>query len=183
MSFPNHMQPPICLRYIMWALAASTSDKYWSLHELFYLRAREYIKADEMERNGKSMATVAHVQALILLTVYEFKMSILTRAWMSCGSASRLAIMLGLNQMDSPQRRMEPLFCPPHDRIELEERRRTFWAAFDIDRIASITTGWPASIDEQDVRRKMSLILTTINQIRLICHRSQPSFRYQKMLS
>lgn len=40
---------------------------------------------------------------------------------------------------------------PPKDWTEREERRRTFWMAFCEDRYASIGTGWPMSIDEQDI--------------------------------
>jgi hypothetical protein len=41
--------PPICLRYAVWAVAASTSDKFSNYQEVFYQRARKYAEADEMK--------------------------------------------------------------------------------------------------------------------------------------
>ena len=46
---PAHMRPPICLRYALWATAASVSDKYFSYEDVFYERARRYIEAAEMK--------------------------------------------------------------------------------------------------------------------------------------
>ena len=45
---PTHMQPPMCLQYIVMALAARVSVEYKELAEPFYRRARHYIEADEM---------------------------------------------------------------------------------------------------------------------------------------
>lgn len=46
---PPHMQPPMCLQYIVMALAARVSTEYKELAEPFYRRARYYIEADEMK--------------------------------------------------------------------------------------------------------------------------------------
>jgi len=40
---------------------------------------------------------------------------------------------------------------PPKDWTEREERRRTFWISFCLDRYASIGTGWPMTIEEKDI--------------------------------
>ena len=45
---PPHMQPPMCLQYIIMALAANASPIYGDLAEPFYRRARYYMEADEM---------------------------------------------------------------------------------------------------------------------------------------
>jgi hypothetical protein len=44
-----HMRPPICLRYAMWTVAASLSEKYSSFEDIFYERARRYIQDAEMK--------------------------------------------------------------------------------------------------------------------------------------
>jgi hypothetical protein len=44
-----HMRPPICLRYAMWTMAASLSDKYSSFEAIFYERARRYLQDAEMK--------------------------------------------------------------------------------------------------------------------------------------
>lgn len=46
---------------------------------------------------------------------------------------------------------MKQCLPPPRDWTEREERRRTFWMAFCQDRYASIGTGWPMAVDENDI--------------------------------
>ncbi|OJD38624.1 c6 transcription factor [Diplodia corticola] len=151
MNLAPHMRPPICLRYIMWTLAASTSDKYSSLQEHFYHRARKYIQMDEMKGHGESMLTLAHCQTWALICSYEFKSMYFPRAWISAGRAVRMAQMMNLHKMDGSGLDVKQCLAPPRDWTEREERRRTFWMCFNVDRYASIGTGWPVAIDEQDI--------------------------------
>jgi hypothetical protein len=46
---PPHMQPPMCLQYIVLALAASLSHVHDALAQPYYHRARNYIQLDEMK--------------------------------------------------------------------------------------------------------------------------------------
>ena len=73
-----------------------------------------------------------------------------TRAAMSSARCVRLCEMMGFHRLDDPsgdENPMVPTINPPHDWIELEERRRVFWGAFCMDSHASISTGWPTLID------------------------------------
>lgn len=45
---PHHMRSPICLQYIVLALAASITEAYRHLVTPFYHRARSYAESDEM---------------------------------------------------------------------------------------------------------------------------------------
>jgi hypothetical protein len=63
----------------------------------------------------------------------------------------RLAQMLGLHRIDGEEAFVKNILPPAKDWIELEERRRTFWAVFYGDRWASSGTGWPMVINEADV--------------------------------
>lgn len=47
-------RPPVCLRYAMWATAASFSQSYRSVEDLLYKRARQYIEATEMKVSAGS---------------------------------------------------------------------------------------------------------------------------------
>lgn len=49
MKLGPNLRPPVCLRYAIWALAASVSDKYVHLEDVFYQRARRYAEAEEMK--------------------------------------------------------------------------------------------------------------------------------------
>ena len=152
MNLAPHMRPPVCLRYIMWCLAASVTDKFDALQEHFYHRARKYAQMDEMKGHGESTITLGHCQTWILMGTYEFKQMYFPRAWLSAGRAVRLAQMMQLHRLDGQGLDVKQCLPPPRDWTEREERRRTFWMAFCIDRYASIGTGWPMTVDERDVR-------------------------------
>ncbi|KAJ5606171.1 hypothetical protein N7510_008952 [Penicillium lagena] len=151
LNLAPHMRPPICLRYMMWCHAASVSDKYHFLHVHFYNRARKYADMDEMKGFGENVVSVRHCQTWILIGTYEFRMIYFPRAWLSVGKAARLALMMGLNRLDGESLDVKQTILPPRDWTDREERRRTFWMAFCTDRYASIGTGWPMLIDEQDI--------------------------------
>jgi hypothetical protein len=136
----------------MWTLAASVSDQYSNLQTHFYRRARKYLEESEMKGHGEGVISVTSSQAWILMGCYEFKMMYFPRAWMSTGRAVRLAQMMGLHRLDGVGLEVKQCLPIPKDWIEREERRRTFWMAFCLDRYASIGTGWPMIIEEKDVR-------------------------------
>ena len=148
---PPASRPPICLQYMIWCHAASVSDKYSSLHNIFYLRARKYAELDELKGFGECMVTLAHCQTWLLITTYEFRMMLFPRAWLSAGQAARLAAMLGLNRLDGQGLDVKQTLSPPKDWTEEEERRRVLWLTFCVDRYASVGTGWPVTLDERDV--------------------------------
>jgi hypothetical protein len=151
MNLAPHMRPPVCLRYAMWANAAAVTDKYEALQEHFYQRARKYIQQDEMKGHGESLITIAHCQTWALLATYEFKLMYFPRAWMSSGRASRLGQMMGLHRLDGAGLDVKQCLPPPKDWTEREERRRTFWMCFCVDRYSSIGTGWPMVIEQKDI--------------------------------
>ena len=151
MNFAPSMRPPISLRYIIWCHAAMITDKYYSLHEEFYKRARKYAEMDEMKGYGEGILSTAYCQGLLLIGTYEFKRMFFPRAWLSVGKVTRLAVMMGFNRLDVPGQNVKQCLAPPGDFAEIEERRRVFWLAFCADRYASIGTGWPMMIDERDV--------------------------------
>ncbi|KAI1492332.1 fungal-specific transcription factor domain-containing protein [Biscogniauxia mediterranea] len=151
MNLAPNQRPPVSLRYAIWTLACSLTEKYGNLKDLFYQRARKYIEADYIKGYGEHLISVAHCQTHILLASYEFKMMYFPRAWMSTGSAVRLAQMMGLHRLDGTGLDVKQCLPPPRDWTEREERRRTFWMAFCQDRYASIGTGWPMTVDERDI--------------------------------
>jgi hypothetical protein len=54
LELPEHMRPPLCLRYAIWASAASLSEKYSQYEALLYERARKQVDADEMKVGSTS---------------------------------------------------------------------------------------------------------------------------------
>ncbi|KAI1746799.1 fungal-specific transcription factor [Xylaria castorea] len=151
MNLAPSQRPPVALRYAIWTLACSITDKYKDLKDLFYQRARKYVEADAIKGYGEHSITIAHCQTHVLLASYEFKMMYFPRAWMNTGAAVRLGQMIGLHRIDGNGLDVKQCLPPPRDWTEREERRRTFWMAFCEDRYASIGTGWPMTIDERDI--------------------------------
>lgn len=151
MNLAPNQRPPVALRYAIWTLACSVTDKFSEMKDLFYQRARKYVEEDYIKGYGEHMLSVAHAQTHVLLAQYEFKMMFFPRAWMNTGQAVRLCQMIGLHRLDGAGLDVKQCLPPPRDWTEKEERRRTFWMAFCEDRYASIGTGWPMSIDERDI--------------------------------
>ncbi|KAI9656871.1 MAG: hypothetical protein M1821_003510 [Bathelium mastoideum] len=151
LNLSPQMRPPISLRYMIWCLAATITDKYEGMATIFYERARKYLQSDEMRGHGESIISVANCQAWVLATVFEFKNMYFPRAWLSAARACKLAQMMGLHRLDGEGLDVKQCIPPPRDWTEREERRRTFWACFASDRYASIGTGWPMTVDEKDI--------------------------------
>ncbi|KAJ5560329.1 hypothetical protein N7513_002728, partial [Penicillium frequentans] len=167
-SLSAHLSLPLSLRYMIWCHAALCCDRYYSFHSEFYQCARKYAEVDETtESFGHGIVTLSHCQAWILMSIYELRMVLLPRAWVSVGKASSLSLIIGLNQLDGPSQSVKMCMPPPKDWVEGEERRRVFWMAFCIDQYASIATGRPMLIDETDHDVLMALtdrtqIMTTL---------------------
>ncbi|KAK3941862.1 transcriptional activator protein acu-15 [Diplogelasinospora grovesii] len=151
MNLAPSQRPPVCLRYAMWTLACSVTEKFYDMKDLFYQRARKYVELDYIKGYGEQIISIAHCQTHALLASYEFKFMYFPRAWMSTGQAVRLSQMIGLHRLDGTGLDVKQCLPPPRDWTEREERRRTFWMAFCQDRYASIGTGWPMTIDEKDI--------------------------------
>jgi len=162
LRLPPHMRPPMCLQYIVMASAAATSPAYRHLSEPFYQRARVYAEADELRGQGEVFTTVAHVQSWCLISAFECHVyAIFTRASTSLCRAVRIAQMLGLHQLDGSSDDDDDddddvaprsALPSPRNRVEAEERRRTWWVVFLADRYLASTTGWPSLVDEQHIR-------------------------------
>ncbi|RPB14964.1 hypothetical protein P167DRAFT_552229 [Morchella conica CCBAS932] len=144
-------RPPICLRYAIWTMAASVSDEHSHRQESLYKRARKAIEETELRGHGEAIISVACSQTWSLIACYEFKLMYFPRAWLSTGRAVRLAQMMGMHRLDGVGLDVKQCLPAPKDWCEREERRRTFWVAFCIDRYASIGTGWPMTVEEKDI--------------------------------
>ncbi|KAI1003466.1 hypothetical protein K3495_g4741 [Podosphaera aphanis] len=144
-------RPPVCLSYAMWTLAASLSTKYLACEEVFYERARRYIEMAEMKGHGESFVSLQYAQTWGLICNYEARKMYFTRSWMSTGQMVRMVQMLGLWRLDHDESSAKESLQPPKDWVELEERRRTFWAAFYSDRFVSSGSGWPMIIQEHEI--------------------------------
>ncbi|KAK6595740.1 binuclear zinc transcription factor [Botrytis cinerea] len=152
LNMPTNYRPPIALRYAMMMVAASISDNYQSYAEIFYERTRRYAEITEMKGQGQALMCIQLVQAWALISNYEATNAYFSRAWMSTGRCARLCHMLSLQRLDAEGPFGGKKLLPTSkDWIELEERRRTFWASYYGDRWSSCATGWPMMFDEDKI--------------------------------
>ncbi|KAF4951809.1 hypothetical protein FGADI_7179 [Fusarium gaditjirri] len=152
---PLLRRPPMCLRYAIWALAATGSTKFDEYHDVFYRRSRAYIEADMMKGHGDAFISVQHAQTWALIAFYEAKHLLFTRSTISVANSVRLCHMIGLDRLDGDPFGMPPALGPPLTWAELEERRRIFWGVFAADAHCSISTGWPSLINSEDIATRL----------------------------
>lgn len=152
------------LRSAMWTLAASASAYHLTLRDSLYQRTRQALE-DLDQRAGSaddptttanaSMSATADtelVQAWLLLAVHELMCVSFRRAWITAGRAFRLI------QLDSSWTAADggvPIEVHIHDQhhqarwIDIEQRRRTFWFAYCLDRLMSLRNGSPPTFGER----------------------------------
>ncbi|TAQ86996.1 hypothetical protein B7494_g4679 [Chlorociboria aeruginascens] len=133
------------LKYAIMAQGASLSSAYSHLADACYRKSRRYLEDTEIGDNG-GFVTIAALQTCILISLYELQHTLFIRALGSVSRVVWVAQVFQLHKMD--QLRVSPstqtILPPTTDLSELEERRRTFWATFNLSCFASIATGWPA---------------------------------------
>ncbi|KAK4141953.1 fungal-specific transcription factor domain-containing protein, partial [Dichotomopilus funicola] len=133
---------------LSWAMATLGSSSIPELQghvDRCYDKCRVLLELAERQDTGESL-DLHSLQALILLTLYEFKQPKFARSWMTLGRAIRLAKMMGLDQgacclsaVPDPSH-VGPSLPPPANPSEAEERRRTYWALFVLDAISTMQT-------------------------------------------
>ncbi|KUJ12841.1 uncharacterized protein LY89DRAFT_592586 [Mollisia scopiformis] len=155
LSLPTHSRPPISLRYAILSHSASITPSYHHLHIHFHLLSRKYAQIAETSPNRQKYINIQHVQAWLLIAMYEFKMMMFPNAWMTTGRAVRICQMLGLHRLDGLGLDVKRTLRGVGERGEREERRRAFWWGFSMDRYAAVGTGWPLIVDERDIVTNM----------------------------
>jgi hypothetical protein len=141
-------QYQLCLQYAMWTLAMARSTQFDQMGDMLYVETRAALEALDLADSDMGTCHVEQAQAWILLTLYEFSRTNYRRGWISAGRAFRHVQLLQLYDLDSPE-------APgaARDVIEMEEKRRTFWVAYCLDRFVSISNGSPLTLNEEVVSR------------------------------
>ncbi|KAJ5274241.1 hypothetical protein N7497_004837 [Penicillium chrysogenum] len=143
-------KPPsyICLQFAMWALAAASSAHLQHMRESLYTRARSGIEALDRDIESSSAACLQAAQTWLLLTHYEFRYMGYRRAWLTAGRAFRIIQLAKLHEID----RLNDVsmnMAHPEAWAEAEEKRRTYWLAYCLDRFLNISDEWPLSLHEE----------------------------------
>jgi hypothetical protein len=134
----------------MWALAMSLSTQFEHVRDVLYEETRQMLEALDLRENDMGLAHVEQAQAWLLVTFYEFLRTNYRRGWISAGRVFRLIQLLRLHEVDSPKNKIgQP--NADEDWVATEEKRRTFWVAYCLDRFVSVRNGWPLTLNEEVV--------------------------------
>jgi hypothetical protein len=155
LSAAKQTEESLSLSYAICAQAALLSPDLSHLKEGYYRLARQSLEKAELEGSGSNLLGFDALQALILIAFYELRHGFIPRAGLSAAKAMRLIQMLELHRMDSgrptsPEQHLQQNSLG-QDWLVQEERRRTFWAAYQVDCLASVFLGGCMSIDEKEV--------------------------------
>lgn len=145
-SHPDKNEAQKCLQGTMWALAASASTGHHQhIRDSLYqssCRAVETLAS----ANASLTRRIEYIQAWLLLAIYEFMFQDFRRGWISAGRAFRLIQLAGYERTDAPNKG-EPQYQPAW--AEMEERRRTLWLAYCLDRLLGMRSDTPLTFSDQ----------------------------------
>lgn len=143
---PDKSEAQKCLQSTMWALAASASTgHHQNIRDSLYqssCRAVEKLAS----ANASLTRRIEYIQAWLLLAIYEFMFQDFRRGWISAGRAFRLIQLAGYESTDAPNKG-EPHYQPAW--AEMEERRRTLWLAYCLDRLLGMRSDTPLTFSDQ----------------------------------
>jgi Fungal specific transcription factor domain len=122
-----------------------------------------------------SSSRPATCQALLLMGYREIGIGAMAQAWLYIGMAIRMAQDLGLHKnADQWTHSGAPLFTP----VELQERRRIWYACVIMDKYVSTYVGRPLSILERDFDTELPSIdeVCLVSCVKSVCH-NRPTVR------
>ncbi|KAI5781941.1 hypothetical protein EDC01DRAFT_619439 [Geopyxis carbonaria] len=98
------------------------------------------------------------VQGGIYTSLLMYTQGNLGEFWVFLGSVWRMCLPLGLHHLDNPEASLRGTMPLAKNEQELEERRRTMWAVYILDRLVSVSVNWTMNIidDEFDVNFPVS---------------------------
>ncbi|KAI1770474.1 fungal-specific transcription factor domain-containing protein [Hypoxylon cercidicola] len=137
-----------CLRYAMWTLAASVSAHYQNIGDSLYRCTRRSLESLDSKCVGLGMTEMEQVQAWLLLAIHEFMCVDFSRGWVSAGRAFRLIQLNWLQYSDGTD-----VSLAQTDWVDAEQKRRTFWLAYCLDRFISVRNNSPMTFSEQNTIR------------------------------
>ena len=139
-----------CLQYAMWTLAASLASHLQDVRESLYECTSNLLQA--LESREEEFLNIQHVQARLLICVYELMRQNHHRGWMSAGRLFRLVQLMHLHEIDSPENASRRRSAPgEEDWILTEEKRRAFWMSYTLDLFLSVRGKWPLTLHEHTV--------------------------------
>ncbi|KAE8406920.1 fungal-specific transcription factor domain-containing protein [Aspergillus pseudonomiae] len=147
---PDAREPLTALQYAMRTLAASMGSQFQGVLPLLYTHTCCLLDVWEQHMPNEALP-IEVVQARLLLVLYEILKSNPSKGWISAGRCFHLVHLLKLDQIDNPNTWQTSSLSW----VEIEERRRTFWTAYALDRYANLVNGLPLAINDQMILTRL----------------------------
>ena len=138
----------------MWTLAASMGSQFKRIQPVLYSRAKSMLESWDNNIYG-STVPLELIQAWLLLAIYEVLQDNTKRGWVTAGRCFRLVQLMKMHEIDNPESQHSAIRNNSLTWVELEERRRTFWTAYGLDRYANLVNGLPLMFDEQMILTRL----------------------------
>lgn len=160
-SQPNSSSARECLRSAMHTMVAAMSAPYRGVVNILYRKTCRLLEEFKQAGNGEvswstpqELIPIEYIQAWLLLAHYESLRVNEWQAMLSAGYAFRLIQMARLHEIDAPDKTVGHVVFDSesnYDWAVTEERRRTFWAAYNLDCFLSWRSEWPLTLYEDMV--------------------------------
>ncbi|RYP24100.1 hypothetical protein DL767_008676 [Monosporascus sp. MG133] len=143
-----------CLQSAMRTMAATMSAHWCDLVDHLCAETRHLLETHCPARAGaKNDIPLEHIQAWLLLAYSELLRMGEQQAMLTAGRAFRLVQMVRLYEVDaSDDSQVSPVATDrelDESFADAEERRRTFWLAFSLDRFLCLRSEWPLTLQEE----------------------------------
>lgn len=136
----------------MWTLAAALSAQYQHVCDLLYMQSRQALEAMDLGHDDPESISVEQIQAWLLITVFEFLRTSYHRGCVSAGRSFRLIQLARFYEIDLDKGPIDAADYPGQMAwVDVEVRRRTFWCAYILDRLVSLSKDCPLTLNEQSV--------------------------------
>ncbi|KAI1100351.1 fungal-specific transcription factor domain-containing protein [Jackrogersella minutella] len=155
---PDKPKAHAALQSAMRTLASAASAAYQGLSNSLHIETCQMLtKLDNTTENDLTdNIPLEHIQAWLLLTHYEFMRKPHRRAMMTAGRAFRMVQVSLLHEIGEPEitiddHRVDSNNCW----AEAEEKRRTFWVAYCLDRCVGLYDACPLTFHENGMRTRL----------------------------
>lgn len=120
--------------------------------EVFHALARRYID-NTLEECAEDSPSLCVLQAIILCTFHQLSQDVRGLAWRSLGICIRIAYEINLHKIDSERVANQSSHLPyEKDKwVQDEERRRAWWAVWELDAFASTIRRLPTGLDSTQI--------------------------------
>ncbi|KAL8305491.1 hypothetical protein RB597_003712 [Gaeumannomyces tritici] len=135
---PTHPSAPTHAE--LWAILAFAACQAPATAEPAIDPAEAYCTARRLMPSDNGPFQTSHINALLLLSLVNLGSDNVVTAWMLIGNAVRIALSLGLGQVET------------HAALP-EKHRRAFMGCFILDTIVSARTGWPQHLRSDTLAR------------------------------